>query len=372
MKHFYGIDGLRAWLAWTVVLAHVFLLTAADLRMPMLHIIDTAANQAVAIFIIISGFVITHLILEKKEAYLPYITRRFLRIYPVYILCLVFGIITTWLHIDAFASHPWGEWMPQPEFFAVQTAVFNGDGFIPHLLAHITLLHGLVPNNILKQSEYMFLGPAWSLSLEWQFYLVAPLILFLLRYPWGKIIVPLAVVAGYYAYTEGWLGDFESPCILPGAGLFFAAGIATRLVIPKLPPLAAYPLAGIILAAGLTLMSQMLVPFVVWGAFIAWMKLDRPVGRISILIKRLLDYAFDSAPMRYLGERSYSTYLVHYPMIHVISFVAIKLFTLGMWPTVLLALILTPLLTLLVSIVLYKYVEAPAIAYGKKLFNEPP
>ena len=43
-----------------------------------------------------------------------------------------------------------------------------------------------------------------------------------------------------------------------------------------------------------------------------------------------------------------------------------------MWPTVLLALVLGPLLTLLASILLYKYVEAPTIAYGKRLFNEPP
>ena len=117
--------------------------------------------------------------------------------------------------------------------------------------AHIFLLQGLIPNNVLSESEYMFLGPAWSLSLEWQFYLVAPLLLFLLRYPWGKILVPLMAAAGYYAFTEGWLGDFESPCILPGAALFFAVGIATRLVLPKLPRPAACPVAGVIIACRL-------------------------------------------------------------------------------------------------------------------------
>ena len=372
MKHFSGIDGLRAWLAWTVVLCHIFLLTAADVRLPVLHKIDNAADHAVSIFIIISGFVITHLIVEKKEAYLPYITRRFLRIYPVYAICLFFGIFATWLHVMAFAGNPWGQWVPEPDFLATQSAVLQGNGLWQHLLAHITLLQGVIPNNFLLHSEYMFLGPAWSLSLEWQFYLVAPLVLFLLRYPWGKILVPVAVVVGYCAFMEGRLGDFESPAILPGAGLFFAVGMGTRLVIPKLPRLAAYPLAGAILAVGFIQMSHLLVPFAVWAAFVAWMKLDQPGDAVSTRIKRLLDYAFCSTPMRYLGERSYSTYLVHYPLIHVISFVGIKLFGLGMWPTVLLTLVLAPPLTLLTSILLYKYVEAPTIAYGKRLFNEPP
>src|ERR1700743_625586 len=113
MKHFHGIDGLRAWLAWTVVFAHVFMLTAADIKWPALHRLSIAADHAVSVFIIISGFVITHLILEKKEKYIPYITRRFLRIYPVYFLCLFIGIYATWVHIDAFASHPWGDLTPR-------------------------------------------------------------------------------------------------------------------------------------------------------------------------------------------------------------------------------------------------------------------
>src|SRR5580704_7642457 len=115
MKRFPGIDGLRAWLAWTIVASHIFLFTAVNQRFPVLGKIDNAAHQAVLIFTIISGFVITHLLLEKKEAYLPYITRRFLRIYPVYVICFVIGIFTTYLHLETFLSHPFGSYMPEPE-----------------------------------------------------------------------------------------------------------------------------------------------------------------------------------------------------------------------------------------------------------------
>jgi peptidoglycan/LPS O-acetylase OafA/YrhL len=373
VKHFRSIDGLRAWLAWSVVLSHIVLYTATDLRIPaLLHTLDALATHAVQVFIIISGFVITHLLLEKKERYLPYITRRFLRIYPIYFICLSVGVFASYLHFAAFAGHPWGDFVPQPDLMTAELNSLKGNGFAWHLLAHCTILHGAISNQVLNVSEYMFLGPAWSLSLEWQFYIVAPVVLFGLRSQSGKIIVSLVTIAGYAAYKRGWLGDFIDPSFLPGAALYFATGIATRLVFAKLPKLAVYPAAAVIIAAGFGIMEHQLLPFVFWMAFVAWLRLDQPTDALSVGIDRWLNRAFNSAPTRFLGARSYSTYLIHEPIIHIIVYVCITQFALGMWHTVLLTLILTPAITVLASVALYRYVEAPAIAYGKRLFNETP
>lgn len=370
MKHFRGIDGLRAWLAWTVVLSHLALQTAADTRIPALGALNSLASNAVKVFIIISGFVITHLLIERKERYVPYITRRFLRIYPIYLVCLVAGIFATYLHFAAFAGHPWGPWVPQPDLIAHETKSVQGHGLWWHLLAHVTLLHGAISNHVLDVSEYMFLGPAWSLSLEWQFYLVAPLVIYGLRSQSGRILVALATVLAYGAYRRGSLGDFIDPSFLPGAGLYFATGIATRAGLSKLPTLSTYPLALIILAAGLLLISHDLFPFVFWAAFVAWMRLDQPTDALSTGIGRALDRALDSRTAHFLGMRSYSTYLIHEPIIHALVYGCIRMFSLGMWQTIMATLILAPALTLLASVALYRAVEAPAIAYGKRLFNE--
>ncbi len=372
MKHFRGIDGLRAWLAWTVVLSHIALHTTADVRIPALGALDSLASNAVKVFIIISGFVITHLLVERKERYLPYITRRWLRIYPIYLVCLAAGIVATYLHFAAFSGHPWGPWVPQPDLIAHETASLRGRGLLWHLVAHLTLLHGAISNRILDVSEYMFLGPAWSLSLEWQFYVVAPLVIYGLRSQWGRILVALATVLAYAAYRRGSLGDFIDPSFLPGAGLYFAAGIATRAGFSRLPTLSSYPVALVILASGLLFISHDLFPFVFWAAFVAWMRLDRPADALSTRIDRGFHHAFDSAPARFLGLRSYSTYLIHEPIIHALVYLCIRTFSLGMWRTVLVTLVLVPALTLLASIALYRAVEAPAIAYGKRLFNEAP
>jgi peptidoglycan/LPS O-acetylase OafA/YrhL len=133
VKHFRNIDGLRAWLAWIVVLAHVTLHTGAGIKWPLLEKIGTSAVYSVCLFIIISGFVITHLLIEKRENYLPYISRRFLRIYPIYFICLCLGIGATYLHFQAFADHPWGAIVPQPELLALELGSLNSGDFLRHL-----------------------------------------------------------------------------------------------------------------------------------------------------------------------------------------------------------------------------------------------
>ena len=372
MKHFRSIDGLRAWLAWTVLFSHVVLHTATDERIHFLQgKIDALGVDCVSVFIIISGFVITHLLLEKHEPYLHYITRRFLRLYPVYIICLSLGIAAMYLHFAAFAGRPWGPYVPQPGLIAAEQASLAGHGLAWHLLAHVTLLHGAVSNRILDVSEYMFLGPAWSLSLEWQFYLLAPLILFGLGSARGKLVVSLLTLAAYCAFRLGKLGDFIDASFLPGAALQFAMGISTRLAWDRLPTLQRYPAAALIVTAGFGVLSHALLPFLFWIAFVAWLRLEQPADAVSRFVDRWASRLFKSGPAHFLGVRSYSTYLIHEPIIHVLVYLCIVKLSLAMWPTVLVTSIVTPLLTLVAAVALYRYVEAPAIAFGKRLFKVP-
>jgi peptidoglycan/LPS O-acetylase OafA/YrhL len=371
VKHFRSIDGLRAWLAWIVVLSHVTVHTGADLRLPVLAKIENSATYAVCIFIIISGFVITHLLLEKQEDYLPYITRRFLRIYPVYFICLCLGIAATYVYLQPLAGHPLGE-IPQSDLLAAELGSLDQGDFVWHLAAHLTLLHGAISSHILPISEYMFLGPAWSLSLEWQFYLVAPLILVALRTSKGQVLMALATVVAYGAYQLGWLGQFFDPSFLPGAGLYFAVGITTRLVFTKLPEFKTYPLAAMIVVAGFCLISHGLLPFMLWAAFVAWLRTARATVEAGKPVALAFNAAFNSNIAHYLGSRSYSTYLIHEPIILSVVFLCIKRFALGLWPTLFVTLFLTVALTLIASMVLYRFVEAPAIAFGKRIFSEVP
>jgi peptidoglycan/LPS O-acetylase OafA/YrhL len=371
MKHFRSLDGVRAWLAWSIVVFHMILLTAADEWQPILSKAEILGQVRVPCFLIISGFVITHLLLEKKESYFPYIARRFLRIYPLYIFCLTLGIFATYLHLTAFADHPWGNYLPQPDIMREELAGSHGSVFGLHLLTHLTMTHGMISDAVLPGSQYMFLGPAWQVSLEWQFYMLAPLILLGLRTRRGQTILALLTVVGFAAFRRGWFGVFDDPSFLPGAGIYFATGIATRLIYPRLPTLSAYPAAIMVLAGGLVILTGSLLPFWCWVAFITWLRVENASDPISRGVDRVADIALNSKLARYLGTRAYSTYLVHEPIIHILVYVCIKKYALGIGPTVAITFITVPIMTLGASILLYRYIELPFMAFGKRFFHDP-
>ena len=122
MKRFDAIEGLRGWLAWAVVFWHCIYMFGIHKLYPQVDKLHMVGDFAVCLFIIISGFVITNLLLEKREPYGRYIYRRFLRLYPVYIICLALGIIGTYATFEVMLAMPWGELTPPVERMQSQFA----------------------------------------------------------------------------------------------------------------------------------------------------------------------------------------------------------------------------------------------------------
>src|SRR5882757_3055269 len=173
MKHIKEFDGLRGLLALWVFASHALELgpysaAAAPLR----------PNLAVDIFIILSGFVIFHL-LGTGEDYRTFITRRWFRLFPVFAVCFLIALaLYGWMQVDDEVAFGLG----------------HLSNLKPHLVAHATMLHGVVPEQILPHSARAILVPAWSISLEWQFYLVAPLLFVFAMRPNGKLTLLVAAL----------------------------------------------------------------------------------------------------------------------------------------------------------------------------------
>ncbi|HUN97489.1 MAG TPA: acyltransferase family protein, partial [Bradyrhizobium sp.] len=140
MKKFYSIEGLRGWLAWIVVLSH--LVQTSDVYAHGLGPAALRAGQmAVLVFIIISGFVITHLVTERPEPYGSYLIRRFMRIFPLFAVTCIIGFYASDLR-SATLSHV--AWADTPEFadrlgWFVNVARSDHDFFWAHVLAHLTM-----------------------------------------------------------------------------------------------------------------------------------------------------------------------------------------------------------------------------------------
>ncbi|MDB5887220.1 MAG: acyltransferase [Rhodocyclales bacterium] len=371
MSHFRGIEGLRAWLACIVMAHHVIWFSGLSQRFLQLKVFNAFGYYAVSVFIIISGFVIAHLLLERGESYGPYLLRRFLRIYPVYLVCLAAGILTTYLNFHTFLPHPWGAY-PATGQMTQQLQSLQGGDWISHLLAHFSMLHGAIPAEVLPESPYMFLAPAWSLSLEWQFYMIAPLVIACMRTQFSRIALACVALILFYAYEKGLFGQFVLPSFLPGAFPYFAVGIGTRLVIGLLPRFSIYPVASLIALCAFFVLDTDLMPFIVWIAFISMMLIDKPKDRLSSAIKSGFDVAFDSKAAKWMGARSYPIYLAHVPVFQLIAFIAVRSFGWGMIETFALAIVLTPVLTIGCAMILHRYVEKPGIILGKSLFQTEP
>lgn len=352
-----ALEGLRGLLALWVLFSHT--VTAAglgeDWRGPFAVL--RVGTHAVDTFVILSGFVISYLIVTARESYPVFVARRALRLYPVYLICLLAAAALLPMLERVHGNLPFHH--PHNDFLV---AIFQrSQARLPeHLLAHLTLLHAAVPTSVLPMSNYAILHPAWSLSLEWQFYLVAPALLWaLLRGPRTALAAVAAVCATH--------------ALLPGPQGFlarhvpeFALGIASFLLWREAREVR-WPLL-LPLAVALAWLLTKSPPVVVWAAVFAAVLNPRGIGAGA------LNRALEASPLQALGRWSYPVYVSH----TLVLLLALQLLlwlgaaALGQWAFFALLLALTAAGTVTLSAWLHRAVEAPAIAFGRRLSRPPP
>ncbi len=377
MLKFPGLEGLRGWLAWMVVFNHVAVFTGLGAPWVSTDQAQLAGKLAVTIFIILSGFVITHLVVEKDEPYGLYLARRALRIYPIYLVALLMGIGATFLTFRTFLT-PDGTVDPiatatlrYPELGVLlfDRAALLTNAYFAHLALHLTMLHGAFAQSFLPNSGFMFLSPAWSLSLEWQFYLVAPFVIRAATHKIAAVGLVLLALFLFVLYSLKVFGAWGVPSFLPGASLHFAIGIASRLLITGKPwRFSAWSAASVaLLAVGFLVVGEWRLPVEIWLAFLAASLYQVRGGKFSGPLGRLFRALFESRLARYLGEASYSTYLLHLPLLQIAMYIAVRGLALAPAAAPLFVAASTLLSTWVLSQLTYRFVERPFIERGKRL-----
>lgn len=369
MKKFTAVEGLRGWLAWTVVIAH----TAYTSGIYLNHfgaVLGRAGYPAVLTFIIISGFVITHLHIERPEPYLVYLLRRFMRIFPLFMVTSVIGYFaydvqaTTLVHVS-YAHNPGFDFGSEVADIAWSDhAFFWSEGF-----AHLTMMHGAISDALLKNSSYAFNMPAWSLSLEWQFYLVAPAILFLLRRQRPALLF-LGLIAGILevACQKSVFGHFAQPSFLPAATGYFAVGIASRLAYPAIAGGVRNPtIAAALVLVLLPLSDAQSIPLLLWILVMARLVSDETIFNDTFTTHcyRLL---LESPLATYFGTRSFSVYLCHMAVITFCHWILLRAYpSLGPLQTFMSLMAMAVPLTIGAAELLYRGIERPGIRIGSLL-----
>lgn len=265
----------------------------------------------------------------------------------------------------------WRIWPPYLVALAIFVALGKADGLTPgNLLSHVFLVHNISPEHV-----HAINGPFWSLALEFQVYLLYPVLLWLYTRAsalgTGVILALLsmasAVVGGESFRTLAGLPDAfaafrHAPTtlwVVWYAGFLVAEEFTGRLRIPRGLKIAA-ALVGLLspLCALCRPLSPLTEPASALGllAILSWALQQPSTG----ILPRLL------AP---IGLCSYSFYLYFDPILPS-AIAALK--TLGPWigQDVLfwLGMPAVAALITLVSRLAYRWIELPGIAWGNRLW----
>jgi peptidoglycan/LPS O-acetylase OafA/YrhL len=302
-------------------------------------------HTGVALFMVLSGFIFTHIAYGKDIRYGPFLLNRFLRIYPLLIAIFVLGFVLTYPN-----TSPTG-------FLAVLAIPVQVIGpvdlwFVPSIYPFTTLF--------------------WTIAPEFQFYVLFPIILGLV-YRYGPSVLAIllvgATVLRVLLVVDGaapqdlsyWtvFGRIDQFLIGMGAAIFYRAVPTRRLELLSLAVLAVLPflLFAFNQAGGLENQARWKVFWpttegALWAAFI--------VGYLH-LAQRIPGWL--SRGLAQVGEVSFSMYLLHVAVIAAV----LKLgpFTFGLEPTgasVLNALLLVLPATIAVSWVTFRLIERPFLS----------
>lgn len=363
MRRMVCLDGLRGALACYVMLSHT--LPFAPLP-AWLHWLFQHGGAGVDIFFILSGLVILQSLESYRYTAVPFLIARVARIYPVFLVVFALAVAVqplatrfeamAWIGPDSPARQIWSAGWPS--------------GWRIGIATHLTMTHGLFPNGVLPDVWVGFLGAAWSLSTEWQFYLLALLVGARLgprRIAWLFLAMSAASLVWQATVPEAW--QF-SRAFLPNKAQYFALGVISATAVRE--GRNGWPVYAAVLAATLVLCIlqgdiDKLLPPLVWTACLA-AQLSASARRSSgWTTLGTLAALLQSRPLVWLGAVSYCIYLVNEP---VQKLLGVTLAALVHGNAALFTALWLPgavVLPVLAAWWLHRRVEVPAQLYGRSV-----
>jgi peptidoglycan/LPS O-acetylase OafA/YrhL len=359
MKYIRELEGLRGIMALWVVLGHVLAALA-----PLFGSFPNNLYNSypVQVFIILSGFVIFAMLDRGPQSYPRYIIGRAFRILPVYWVALLVSIISLPIVTEILHASPHGV-ATDGRIQIIEIAQSN---LFFHILAHIPLLQGVLPTSVLPYASLTLVGQAWSLTVEWQFYLVAPL-LFLMLTSLGRVSARIAVISITAAcwivspYMEsGFLGN-NLPMFCAG----FLSYFAFKNFLQKLSQQQLISVAALSIAFTLVFLRDFSAPLIIW--IITFLSIvSAKFSGSSNVIGSILSTRF----VTYLGRISYPLYMIHMQVLFA-----------SMWLSNTLELsessriVVIPVIGVVASIaaadIFHRIVEVPFHEFGRRISANP-
>lgn len=357
MRRLVCLDGLRGVLALYVMVSHILPFAMLPAPLDWLGKLLSHGGAAVDVFFVLSGLVILRSLHAYRGQPRGFLIARVTRIFPVYLLAFALALAVRSPDYG-LSGMPWiGPDSP------VRILVSSGwpETALVEIAAHLAMVHGLFPDAVLPHAWVRFLGAAWSLSTEWQFYVLA-LVLAVrgMRDSWLVMcfLALAAVGMGWHMIApEGWV---FSRAFLPNKAQYFALGIASAAVLARARGSVAVYLA--VLAATLAISFDQGGPGKLAAPLVWTFCLGAELGLVAPLAVLLRHKV-----LLWLGAVSYPLYIAHEPIHKVLCMVLSRVaggdgvvFTLLWLPSAI-------LLPLAVAWWLHRAVELPAQRWGRAI-----
>ncbi|MDP9126705.1 MAG: acyltransferase [Pseudomonadota bacterium] len=367
IHRFKSLDSLRGLACLIVVLHHLGLSVPETFRTRFVEdladLFSAGARFAVLLFFVLSGFVLAlPYYAGKNDAYVPYLVRRFFRLYPPFALAIF--VASLLLGLSNKPSSPLlSGWLA--EFWTVPLT--------PGLIASHMLMTDV------HQSATILDRPIWTLIVEMRIALIFPLlILFVKRFGWPGVVASM-VAAFLCSKIQAALGEPSVMVAESPAGSLFLTG----RYVP-------FFLFGIITAASLDQYGKILnrvsrtcqgAIFICSVLLCVFLNLKRPGGDgyIDILYGLMAMYliavcavvpavsaTLSARTCVWLGNISYSLYLIHLPVL-----LGIVILLLGHASLVVTMAVAVPSM-LLIAHMMHYLIERPSMNLGRKLVARMP
>jgi exopolysaccharide production protein ExoZ len=349
------MEGLRGLAVLLVFLVHVHAsfsryLPAGSLSYRLSRFGAGFGNSGVDLFFVLSGYLIYSTVLHKQTPFFTFMKRRVERIYPTFLCVFGMYLLLSWL-VPAKSRIP-----SDPAHAGL------------YLLANILLLPGMVTSIV------PLITVAWSLSYEFFFYLTIPLLVSGTRMrTWPRRSRVLLFIALWIGHIGLYLLHLDTRVRLS----MFLSGMILYEVLQSRTwdrRYSAFREVLSITSFGITLMMLgfldmhhpviAFLPDLSHKADLYWMLLQ--FGTLFSLVgctfayHGVLSRVFSWAPLRWLGNMSYSYYLLHGLIIQGLAMVVARLVPMQTSIVLFGALFLGALaMTMLGSFILFISVEKP-------------
>ena len=340
-----GLNGIRAVAALTVLFGHMFS-PFGDWGLEPLSFRIPWPEEPVTTFFVISGFLITYLLMNEigktNDVSIPkFYMRRILRIWPLYYVYMILAVVAVVLLNSDMNDSVW------------YYTFFSGN--ISHALGL-----GLIP-----------LFHYWSLGVEEQYYMWYPWVVKYNKERVLKVVIALCVI---------WFGLKMGSYIFLGKGLAYKIFSITRfdcMMIGAIGAILYYKKAAwfIKLCANRVVVILAWVLFFTSGLYAQYIPAPIRAEYISIVSLLVIMAGLVSKPllengvMNYLGKISYGIYVIHPLLIFVGSWIVKSTGLLSNtrvggehW----LVFASITVLTILLASLSYKYLEMPFLRLKDK------